>query len=310
MRRRLLAGAAALAVSACTSSKEASPMDPDISRPTGQFLTVGSTRLHYRVLGTGPKVIAIHGASGNLRDWTLGPAQALARGHSVLVIDRPGHGFSQRAPENGGDPSVQAGLMRAAAEQLGFGRAMMIGHSYGGTVALAWALDAPQTVSGLMLLAAPSQVWPGGLGLLNGLNANPVTGPVLSRLLPVLVPQGLKEAAVARIFRPQSPPPRYLERVDADLALRPQTVRANAEDLSELKRHIRSYVPRYPGLPMPVEILHGTADRTVPIDIHSDKLADQIPDAVYTRLDGIGHMPHHVATGAMLEALARLRSRI
>ena len=53
---------------------------------------------------------------------------------------------------------------------------MLVGHSYGGSVALAWAVDAPESISGLVLLAAPSQVWEGGLGLTNDLLASPVSG--------------------------------------------------------------------------------------------------------------------------------------
>jgi pimeloyl-ACP methyl ester carboxylesterase len=60
---------------------------------------------------------------------------------------------------------------------------------------------------------------------------------------------------------------------------------------------------------MPVEIVHGTADDVVPIHIHSEPLANQIPGAVLTRLDGIGHMPHHSAPEAVKAAIHRAAAR-
>jgi pimeloyl-ACP methyl ester carboxylesterase len=67
-------------------------------------------------------------------------------------------------------------------------------------------------------------------------------------------------------------------------------------------------VPRYPGLPMPVEILHGTEDTTVPLAIHSEPLSTQIPNARLTTIPGAGHMPHHSHLPEILVALDRLAS--
>ncbi|WP_161861514.1 alpha/beta fold hydrolase [Algicella marina] len=278
--------------------------------PTGQFVSVGTNRLHYQLMGdSGPKVIAIHGASGNLRDWALGPAQALATDHQVLLFDRPGFGFSDRARQNGSNLFVQAELMHDAARQLGFEGATLIGHSFGGSVALAWALSRPESIGGLMLLAAPSQVWQGGLGLLTTLTGTPVVGPLLSRILPAIASDDLVAGTVTRIFRPQTPPPGYVEAVGADLALRPEQIRNNSQDLKGLKDQVRKMVPRYPGIEMPVELLHGDADTTVPLKVHSVPLSGQLPNAKLTVLEGIGHMPHHAATAEMRAALLRLEVR-
>ena len=60
---------------------------------------------------------------------------------------------------------------------------------------------------------------------------------------------------------------------------------------------------------MPIEIVHGTADEVVPIGVHSEPLARQIPGAVLTRLEGIGHMPHHAAPDAVEAAIHRAAAR-
>jgi pimeloyl-ACP methyl ester carboxylesterase len=230
----------------------------------------------------------------------------MARRFAVTAFDRPGLGRSA-APSAGADsPFVQARLMRRALAQSGHDRAILIGHSYGGTVALAWALDAPESVAGLMVVGAPSQVFPGGVGLSSELLASPLTGPVLSRAAPAFVTDGVIEGAVARVFEPAAPPPGYVAHMDRDLLLDPAVLRANARQLSTLKDHLRTMVPRYPGLPMPVEILHGTEDTTVPLAIHSEPLAAQLPDARLTRIAGAGHMPHHSHLPELLAALDRL----
>lgn len=280
-----------------------------MTQPTGDFVEVEGQRLHYRILGEGPKAIAVHGASGNLMDWVLGPAPRIAETHQILLFDRPGMGFSDR-PEGGHNPFVQARLMQQAAHQLGFGGAILIGHSFGGSVTLAWALEHPESISALMLLSAPSHVWEGGVGVLFDLSANPVTGPLLTRAIPRLVTEGYLRDRVGNIFRPQAAPDGYLDHVGVDLSLRPQTLSNNGKDLSNLKPVIRGMVPRYDALTLPLEILHGTADTIVPAHIHSDKLAARLPQARYSKLDGIGHMPHHVAVDAVLEALGRLQSQV
>ncbi|MEM8659013.1 MAG: alpha/beta hydrolase [Pseudomonadota bacterium] len=307
-RRTILLGAGAIGAVAVGALALRPPMLSK-TEPTGQFITVEGQRLHYRILGEGPKAIAVHGASGNLMDWVLGPAPRIAETHQILLFDRPGLGFSDR-PEGGHDPFVQARLMYLAAQELGFGEAILIGHSFGGSVSLAWALAHPESITALMLLSAPSHVWEGGVGVLFDLSASPITGPLLTRTIPRLVTEDYLRTRVGNIFTPQTAPEGYLDEVGVDLSLRPQTLRNNGRDLSNLKPVIRGMVERYDALTLPLEILHGTVDTIVPAQIHSDKLATRLPHARYTRLEGIGHMTHHVAMEAMLEALGRLQAQV
>ncbi len=259
-------------------------------------------------LGSGPPVVLLHGASGNRRDWTMGPAKAIAQRRTVYAFDRPGHGTSG-FPAGLESLTTQARLMRAALERDGVQRAVVVGHSYGGSVALAWALDAPESVEGLVLIAAPSHVWPGGLGLTTEILAAPVLGPMLAQAASRVVGSAQAQTAARRVFAPQDPPEGYVEALDLRLVLRPETLRANALQLDALKGQIAAMQPRYPTLAMPIEALHGDRDTTVPIEIHSIPLAGAAPTARLTPLEGVGHMPHHVATPAVIAALDRLRVR-
>ena len=272
----------------------------------GGAVVVDDVPIHYVRRGAGPTVVLIHGASGNLRDWTLDVLPAMAENHDVIAFDRPGHGLSGWPGQQATHLSEQARLLRFALAELGVTRAIVVGHSYGGSVALAWALDAPESVRGLLLVSAPSHVWSGGLGLSTDLLANPLTGPLLAWTLPSLLPRSIAESAVATVFAPQSPPPGYLENLRLDLVVSREALRANALQLAALKDDVRAIVPRYSSLAMPVELVHGSADTTVPIEIHSVPLARDAPRTRLTRLPGIGHMPHHVALPDVLAALARL----
>jgi len=277
--------------------------------PVGDFLTVDGVRLHYKSAGDGQPLVLLHGASGNLRDWTFGPFGEMATTNTVIAFDRPGLGYSER-PLGAEDPAVQAKILKRATALVGQGNPIVAGHSYGGAVALAWALLEPNDVSGLLLLAAASHEWPGETSCLYRAVTHPVIGPLAAQVLPRIASSKRINNAISRIFAPQTAPDGYLGHVGAGLAVRPQTVRANASDIAALKPHLVEMEGRYPLLKMPVEILHGTDDVVVPIQIHSDRLAKALPQARYQRLAGTGHMPHHCAQSQMIDALHRLNAQL
>lgn len=289
-RRDLLAAGTAFAL-----LRSASPM---IARQSDKvrIVEVDGVPIRLARAGRGRTICLIHGASGNLNDMTYRLAPALSERYDVVVVDRPGHGLSG-VPEGGGVSIVaQARLIRRALAEIGIDRPIVVGHSYGGAVALAWAVCAPDTVSGLVLLASPSQVWEGGLGLTNDLLANPLIGPPIAGVVSNVVTRGFAERTLASVFEPQAAPPGYLDHLDLDLVLQPTSLRENARQLVALKEELRPMIPAYPRLRMPVEIVHGDADRTVGLHIHSVPLASQIPQARLTVLPGVGHMLHQVAT--------------
>ena len=86
-------------------------------------------------------------------------------------------------------------------------------------------------------------------------------------------------------------------------------MRANAQQVNSLRPHIVEMSKHYAELTMPVELIHGTADVVVPMDIHSEVLVGQVPHGHLTRLEGIGHMPHHVAPQAVVDAIDRAAAR-
>lgn len=271
--------------------------------PLGQFITVDGARTHYHQTGSGPDVILLHGASGNLREWEFGLRDALQESYRVTAFDRPGHGFSQAIAGNA-HLATSAAHLRAAAQALGLTDFILVGHSYGGSVALAWALQAAPR--GLMLISAPSLPWPGRLDLWYRVNENPIISNVLVRIAAVLVPMSFVRTAVQHVFAPAFVPSDYMRRMGVALALRPRSMRANVAQVNALLSDIRGQMGEYPRLHMPIEMIHGESDIIVPATVHSIPLAAALPHANLTLIQGAGHMPHHSHLDLVLARLARL----
>lgn len=274
----------------------------------GQLIDVDGHQIHAVVLGAGPDVVLIHGSSGSTRDLTFSLAPALADRYRVIVLDRPGLGYSDPLP-GGGSIEDQARLLQGAAAALGADAPIVLGHSYGGAVALAWAVTLPDTLSALVPLASPSQVWEGGLDWLYTLNSSWHAPATSIPLLSAFVPSAYVNSQIRGVFVPQNMPEGFDAEIGAGLILRRHSLRANALQRANLKAEIAALVPRYPEISVPVELLHGTTDTIVPISIHSEPLSGQIPGAVLTPLEGIGHMPQHVAVEATVAGIDRAAAR-
>jgi pimeloyl-ACP methyl ester carboxylesterase len=284
--------------------------------PSGQIVSLPEADIHLHVSGAGPDVVLIHGASGSLRDFTFDLAGRLAQDYRVIAVDRPGHGWSTRPLDYQGvlntaaePPELQARLLREAVAEVGVTRPVIVGHSYGAAVALAWALDAPDETAGLVLMGGASMPWPGELDRFYRLNASLAGSALVIPVLTAFAPRSRIETSTARIFDPQPMPAGYLEHFGPLRSLSRSSMRANAQQVNSLRPHLVEMEKRYPRLEVPVELLHGTADTTVPLDIHSEPIAEILPNAVLSRLEGTGHMPHHARPEETVAAIGRVAAR-
>ena len=275
----------------------------------GQMLDVDGTPVHAVVMGDGPDVVLIHGASGSTRDMTFALAPALAQNYRVIVLDRPGLGWTTRLNSDGASITEQAALLSAAAAQLGANSPIVVGQSYGGAVALAWAVNHPDQLSALVTLAAASHPWNTPLDTLYRINSSMLGSALVVPLITAFVSPDRVESAVNGVFTPQNAPDGYADHFGPGMTLRRHSLRENALQRANLLDEIRALSPLYPQITVPTEVLHGTADDTVSLSIHSEPLARRVPGAVLTRLVGIGHMPHHVALTDVTAAVDRAASR-
>ena len=278
--------------------------------PLGQIIDVGGRKVHATDTGSGgPPVILIHGSNVNLRDWTYSLAGDLAKRRRVIAMDRPGYGYSERGPEKW-SPAKQAAQLRAAARQLGAERPIVVGHSWGAAVALAWALDAPQEVSGVVSVSGTSMPWGTAVDVLDGLGIVQAGAHYYSSRLVRRADEGAIEAFVARAFRPQSPPPGYLDYVGAPLSLRESTMKANGQDLAQTHASLTELSRRYAHMTVPVEIVHGERDWLLTVERHVTGFAERLPDAHVSVAPGVGHMAHHARPDLVEAAIGRISARV
>ena len=273
--------------------------------PTGEFLFVDGLRLHYEIKGKGPDLVMIHGASGSLRDLTFSLRDRLTDRFRVIVIDRPGLGHSDPLPNPLPDASLvsQARAIKAAVAELGVTDPVVLGQSYGGAVALAWALDGGPRA--LVLVGSPSLPWPGKLDPWYRMTTTAPGRAILIPLASAFVPQSYVRAATTQVFAPDPVPTGYADWIGTPLILRRGTLAANTAQINALRAELVTMEPRYSKLDLPVELIHGTEDTIVPLHIHSAPLAELLPDATLTVIDGAGHMPHHSHTDTVIEAILR-----
>ena len=284
--------------------------------PTGQLIDVDGVTVHAEQMGSGPDLVLLHGASGNTRDYTFAFADMLKDRYRITILDRPGLGWSEqidpahkRAWSTAhASPREQARLLRAATQQLGVENPIVLGHSFGGIVGYAWALEFDD-LAGFVSVAGVANPWPGELGWTYTVNGSAWGGALVVPVLSAFVPQSYVERAVVSIFEPQSAPEGYLDHVGPALSLRRDSMRANARQVNWLRPYVVEMSAQYGDIDIPVEIVHGDADTIVPLDVHSAKIPGQIPGAHLTVLEGVGHMPQHSHAKDVIAAIDRVAAR-
>jgi pimeloyl-ACP methyl ester carboxylesterase len=301
-----LAGGTALAVDRRARAREAAA--ERAYPPTGRMIDAGGLSLHVHVEGQGPDLVLIHGANGNTRDFTFRLTPRLRDRYRVVAMDRPGLGWSQDAGPAGIDPREQARLLRVAAGRLEVRRPIVLGQSYGGAVAMAWALADPDTAA-LVVVSGATMPWQGGLGPWYSVPASRLGAATLLPLICAFAPYRAMAGLLPTIFDPDPVPERYADHVGVPFVLRRRALATNARQVNGLKPHLIEMAAGYPGLGLPVELVHGALDRIVPADIHARPLAAILPAAALDLVPDAGHMPHHTHTDRVIAAIDRARLR-
>ena len=282
----------------------------------GKAIEVAGASLNVVDIGprdaAGPPIVMIHGASSNLQAMRQSLGERLAENHRVILIDRPGHGWSTRARRDDSTPEIQGRMIDEALERLGVGGAILVVHSWSGALCARMALDFPERVAGLVMLAPVAYPWPGGVGWYNKAITTPVIGPLLAYTITLPLGLFLAESAARGAFLPQIVPENFVKNTATPLLLRPREFLANAQDLVTLKAAVKEQAPRYAGIKAPTVVIAGDVDRTVSTSIHSRPFAAAVPNAKLIVLPGVGHMVQNAAPelvireiDAMIDGIAR-----
>jgi pimeloyl-ACP methyl ester carboxylesterase len=293
---------AALAATALLNRHLAKNAERD-NPPTGRFREVDGVRLHYVERGTGDALVLLHGNGSMIQDFeSSGLIDLAAMDYRVIVFDRPGFGHSSRPRSVVWTPHAQAELFNSALAQIGVSNAVVLGHSWGASVAVAMALKYPGLVRGLVLvsgyyyptfrpdaaaMAAPSL---------------PFVGDILSHTLSPLLSRAIWPLMMRKIFGPKSVPEKF-GAFPKEMALRPSQIRASAAESALMIPDAFMLRDRYADLKLPVVIIAGEDDKLIDIDSQSARLHSDVPQSSFHRLAGNGHMIQQTATDQVMFAI-------
>jgi pimeloyl-ACP methyl ester carboxylesterase len=254
-------------------------------------------------------VVLLHGQPGSGADWQQ-VADRLPDGLGVLAPDRPGYGAS---PQSAGGFAAGARAVVAELDSCGIDRAVLVGHSYGGGVALATARLAPERVEALVLLAS---VGPGCLTWADWVLAAPVSGELSALGAWWLTPWFARTvlAAARRVHRrPLSPDRAVNWQIWASARHDHGPLwRSFLAEQRALVRELGGLTASLPAVTQPVLLVADPHDMIVPVR-STQRLAAALPDARVMMLDGPGHhLPRRAApqiAAAIAEFLGSLDDR-
>lgn len=261
----------------------------------------GRAPIAYSQCGRGPDVVLIHGALVTRTDMVMALSEALSEHYQVTAFDRPGQGDS--GPQVGGTTWEQARSLKCAADVLGLREPVIVGHSIGGAVAVAWAQQYPREIRGAVALAPICFPELRLEHLLFGPRATPVVGPLLAHGLSGTVDTVLLPTLWRAMFLPQAQPSRFTDALPFEQVARPRGTKANGEDAAWLNAGLARTVFEARRCEAAVTILAGDRDAVVNNHLHGALLARLLPRGRYVQLEGLGHMIHHFAQARIRDAV-------
>lgn len=281
-----LAAAAGLAAFTAWNRKRAEQLVP----AEGQFADVKGGRLHYRAIGEGAPIVLVHGLGGQLRNFTYALSALLSPHHRLILVDRPGSGYSSYQGDGKRGLAAQAAMIAELIDQLGLERPLVVGHSLGGAIALAMALGHPGKIGGLALLAPLTQPIEAIPPVFKALDlSSPTARTVLAWTLAAPAGRLGADAANAQIFGPEPVPVDFEARGGAALTLRPEAFVAACGDVEAVRSEMAGIAARYGELSIPVGIMFAAGDLLLDPSVHGRPTVAAIKGAELKMIDG-GHM--------------------
>jgi pimeloyl-ACP methyl ester carboxylesterase len=275
--------------------------------PPGKFLGKAGARVHaVERLGAEPSVVFIHGNPGTGLDF-LPVMEKLSPKVRTIALDRPGYGWTQR-PEAWMGPTDQARLLHDAVKELGLVRPVLAGFSFGGPVSLAYALEFPDEVPALVLIAPVASPEEGHhMPEAQARLASPI-GPLIAWSLgPLLAPDAVAAGYVDAFF-PKPAEDDVVERGRVHFS-RPTSLLASARDWHVLETELPKLAARYGELDVPVELLMAKDDRIVGPK-HGDYVAAHVKNVNRVDVPQAGHQLMSTHTDQVVEAVMRALARL
>jgi pimeloyl-ACP methyl ester carboxylesterase len=278
---------------------------PATPRPAGHFLALrGGLRIRYLERpGAGPAVLLIHGLPGTAEDFEK--VTPLLAGRRTIAIDRPGYGFSS----GGYFPFPrQLQAVQEVIERLHLGHPILVGHSYGGAIALDFAELHPREARGLVLVDAAATCTRNTLyQRAQARFVRVLELPVLAQVADVTFSQLLRKVSAeqgdSEAFDPNTVDPAHIHRVLA-INMKHGNLEAYAGETIAANGVIESIDKRLRQIAAPAVVIQGASDRLVK-PACGRRLAALLPRARLELVSG-GHMVPYVHPQAIAAAVQSL----
>ncbi len=279
--------------------------------PCGQFIEIDGQRLHYvDTGGTGPAMVMIHGLGGTLWNYTYALVDKLSGEFRVIAVDRPGSGYSTRPDDAPARLSAQANTLAKFIRALGLKQPLLVGHSLGGALSLAIALDHPDCAGALALIAPLTHAQDDVPEPFQGLVIN---SPVMRKIIAwtLAIPMSIRNAPqlLKIVFGPDAVPADFPTRGGGLLGLRPKSFYNTSSDLAAVNEDLPGMMKRYGGLNIPLGMLFAKDDRILDYRRQGEAMKQLRPALDLVLVDGHGHMLPVTAPDSTAELIRRVAAR-
>jgi pimeloyl-ACP methyl ester carboxylesterase len=302
VKTAVAAAAGVLAATAIVNRQLAEKAQRD-NPPRGRFIDIDGVRLHYVERGDGRPLVLFHGNGSMIQDFeSSGLIDLAAENHRVIVFDRPGFGHSLRPRNVVWSPDAQADLFMKALDRLHVQHAIVLGHSWGASVAVALAIKYPSFVEALVL--ASGYYFPTARADVVALSAPaiPGLGDIVSYTISPIVSRLMWTAMLRKMFGPR-PVPEKFAGFPKEMAVRPSQIRASAAETALMIPAAFASSKTYVQLAMPTIIIAGEDDRVIDINQQSGRLHGEVQQSKLHRIPGAGHMIQQSATRDLMAAI-------
>ena len=256
----------------------------------GKTTVLEDAEIHWYETGQGRPIIMLHGLAGNLRNFTYALSERLDQDYRVIAIDRAGCGWSKRSKPEIATLQEQARIIAQFIDKEQIDKPLIVGHSLGGAIALALALEYNNKISGLALICPATQTVDKVPDIFQFLNISNrllrfFLAHTFSSLFGILTRKDTFEIA----FSPEPVSENFSIKGGGDLALTSKAFIKTSEDLVFALSSAPLLVGREKELNVPTKTLFGEKDEILDVKLHGERFAELSGTQIKV-LAGKGHM--------------------
>lgn len=267
----------------------------------GRHVSVDGIPLRVLQVGSGRDVLLIHGSPGSIEDWAP-EIEALAGSFRLTAYDRPGQGFSGDTGQYSNEYNAE--IASALIDALQLENAIVAGHSFGGSTALALARRAPASVSAYVIVDSAVYEPSREPGALYRLLAVPWLGTGFARLAAPIAQQQIADG-LEEVFEPRKPPAGFVE-LRTRIWSTPKVMHALSAEIVGHREGLARLSPHYPEIQQPVYIVAQADDafrRGAAEHLHRD-----IRDSQLELVPETGHYVQIEKPASVVDAIRRAAS--